>query len=161
MLANTILDDSGLVELFGHNIFYKIIETDKRLPHSNLEISYIKDYDYLGVEVIDLKQLAEQFTPEICENLGVVIAQKSLYNTPELLTWLNKLVKYTPNDFGKIPFIVHNNALFSLERLVNEVDAWLINENTSQHQGLFKELGYHTINLNLDKYSNIKIIFIC
>ncbi len=156
LLADTILDDSGLIELFGHDMFYKIIETDKRLPHSNLEISYIKDYDYLGVEVIDLEQLAKQITPEICENLGVIIAQKSLYHTSELLKWLNKLVKYIPDDFGKIPFIVHSNALFSLERLVDEADAWLINENTSQYQELFKELGYHTINLNLDKYSNIK-----
>src|SRR5690606_26295570 len=55
-----------------------------------------------------------------------------------------------------IPFIVHNNALFSLERLIDEDDAWLINEHTSQYETLIEELGYHTVQLNLDKYSNIK-----
>lgn len=156
LLSNTIIDDSGLIELFGNAIFYDIIDTGKRLPNSNLDAKYLKDYDYLEIEIIDLEELAEQITPELCESLGSIIAQRALYEKPELLKWLNKLVKYIPDDFGKIPFIVHNNALFSLERLIDEDDAWLINEHTSQYETLIGELGYHTIQLNLDKYSNIK-----
>lgn len=156
LLSDTIIDDSGLIELFGNKIFYDIIDTEKRLPNSNLDAKYLKDYDYLEVEVIDLEELAEQITPELCESLGSIIAQRELYEKQELLKWLNKLVKYIPDDFGKIPFIVHNNALFSLERLIDEDDAWLINEHTAQYETLIEELGYHTIQLNLDKYSNIK-----
>jgi len=156
LLSYTIIDDSGLIELFGNEIFYDITDTEKRLPNSNLDSKYLKDYEYLKVEVIDLEELAEQIKPELCENLGSIIAQRALYDKPELLKWLNKLVKYIPNDFGKIPFIVHNNALFSLERLIEEEDAWLINEHTSQYETLIGELGYHIIQLNLDKYSNIK-----
>ena len=156
LLSETILDNSGIIELFDHDMFYKIVETYKQLSHSNLEISYLKNYEYLGVEVIELEQLSDQFTPEVCESLGSIIAQKSLYDKPELLKWLNKLVKYIPDNFGKIPFIIHNKVVFSLEDLVVEQDAWLINENTSQYQNLIGELGYHTINLNLDEYSNIK-----
>lgn len=156
LLSDTIIDDSGLIELFGNEIFYDIIDTEKRLPNSNLDAKYLKDYDYLDVEVVELKELAEQITPELCETIGSIIAQRNLYEKPELLKWLNKLVKYIPDDFGKIPFIVHNNAWFSLERLINEGDAWLINEHTSHYETLIGELGYHTIHLNLDKYSNIK-----
>ncbi|MFV0554310.1 MAG: sacsin N-terminal ATP-binding-like domain-containing protein [Mangrovibacterium sp.] len=156
LLSDTIIDDSGLIELFGNEIFYDIIDTRKRLPNSNLDVKYLKDYDYLDVEVIDLEELAEQITPELCESLGSIIAQRALYEKHELLKWLNKLVKYIPDDFGKIPFIVHNNALFSLERLIDEDDAWLINEHTLHYETLIEELGYHTIQLNLDKYSNIK-----
>jgi hypothetical protein len=156
LLSETIIDDSGLIELFGNEIFYEIIETGKRLPHSKLEANYLKDYEYLNVEVIYLKELADHITPELCESLGSIIAKSSLYEKPELLKWLNKLVKYIPEYFGKIPFIVHNKALFSLERLINEDDAWLINEHTSQYASLLEELGYHTIQLNLDKYLNIK-----
>ena len=155
LLSETILDDSGLTKLFGHDMFYDIIDTNKRLPHSNLDVSYLKSYEYLKVEVIHLEQLAAQITPEICESIGEIIADNSLYDKPELLKWLNKLVEYIPDDFGKIPFIVHNNALFSLERLVKEEDAWLINRNTSKYQELIKNLGYHMVNLNLDEYSNI------
>jgi hypothetical protein len=156
LLSDTIIDDSGLIELFGNDIFYEIVATDKQLPHSNLEISYLKDYEYLNVELIDLKQLAEQITPEICERLGEIIAQKSLYDNPELLKWLNKLVKYIPGFFRMIPFILHNNSPFSLERLIDEDGVWLINEHTSQYATLIDELGYHTVQLNLDKYSKIK-----
>jgi len=156
LLSETIIDNSGLIELFGQEMFYEIIDTDKRLPNSNLDESYLKKYEYLNVEIIDLERLAENINPETCEKLGAIIAEQSLYDESELLKWLNKLVKYIPDNFGKIPFIVHNNALFSLERLVEEADAWLINENTLKHQELIKELGYHTINLNLDKYLNIK-----
>tara|TARA_B110000211_G_scaffold136727_1_gene156418 strand:- start:3091 stop:8529 length:5439 start_codon:yes stop_codon:yes gene_type:complete len=156
LLSNTILDDSGLIELFGQEIFYEIIETDKRLPHSNLDAKYLKEYEYLNVEVVNLELLAAQISPYICESLGSIIAQNSLYEKTELLKWLNKIVKYIPAHFGKIPFIVHNDALFSLERLIDEEDAWLINEHTSQHTTLIEELGFHIIQLNLDKYSNIK-----
>jgi len=156
LLSDTILDDSGLIELFGQEVFYEIIETEKRLSHSKLEIKYLKEYKYLNVEVVDLETLAAQITPDICESLGNIIAQNSLFENPELLKWLNKLVKFIPNDFGKIPFIVHNNALFSLERLIDESDAWLINEHTSDYSVLIEELGYNTIQLNLDQYTNIK-----
>jgi hypothetical protein len=156
LLSETIIDNSGFIELFGHEVFYEIIGTEKKLPHTNLDNSYLNDYNYLNIEAINLQQLAEKISPEICESLGKIIVQKSLYDNPELLAWLNKLVKYMPGYFGKIPFILHNKALFSLERLIDESDAWLINENTSQYQNLIDELGYHMINLNLDEYSNIK-----
>jgi hypothetical protein len=156
LLSDTIIDDSGLTELFGNEIFYEIIDTKKRLPHPNLDTKYLKDYEYLNVEAIDLKELAEQIIAELCESLGYIIDQSILYEKPELLKWLNKLVKHIPEYFGKIPFIVHNSTLFSLERLIDEEDAWLINEHTSQYSTLIEELGYHTIQLNLDKYSNIK-----
>ncbi len=156
LLSDTIFDNSGLSEIFGNDIFYEIIETNKRLPHSNLDAKYLKEYGYLNIEVIDLEVLAGQITPELCESLGNIIAKGKLYENPELLKWLNKLVKYIPNYFGKIPFIVHNKNLFSLERLIDEEDAWLINEHTSKYTALIEELGYHTIQLGVDKYSNIK-----
>lgn len=156
LLSDTIVDDSGLVELFGNEIFYEIIDTEKRLPHCDLDTGFLKEYEYLNVEVIDLEKLAYHITPDLCENLGNIIAQNSLYEKTELLIWLNRLVKYIPDNFAKIPFILHNNTLFSLEGLINEKDAWIINEHTSQYALLIKELGFHTIELNLDKYPNIK-----
>ena len=134
----------------------EIIDTEKRLPNPNLDAKYLKDYDYLEVEVIDLKVLAKHITRELCESLGNLIAQRKLYDQPELLKWLNKLEKFIPDDFGKIPFVMHNSALLSLEGLIDEEDAWLINEHTSQYETLIGELGYHIIQINLDKYSNIK-----
>jgi len=159
LLSDTIVDDSGLIELFGHEIFYDIINTEKRLPHSNLETDYLKDYKYLNVEVIDLETLANQISHDHCEKLGWIIKEKALYNEVSLLDWLNKLVKYIPEYFGKIPFIVHNNALFSIERLIEEEDAWIINDHTSPYADIIKELGYHTVQLNLVKHTNIKNYF--
>lgn len=156
LLSDTIIDNSGLTKLFGHDIFYKIIETTKLLPHAALDHKYLKEYDYLEVESIELEQLAESITPEICELIGNEIAALELFNNSELLKWLNKLVKFIPDHFGKIPFIVHNNSLYSLERILEESDAWLINENTKGFENLFQDLKYHTVNLDLDKYSNIK-----
>ena len=155
LLSESVVDNSGLTDLFGHDIFYEIIETEKRLPHFHLDASYLKDYDYLKVETIDLEDVAAHITPEICERLGEIIAEKSIYEEPELLQWLNKLVIHMPINFGKIPFIVHNKSLYSLETLVAESSAWLVNKNTTKYAALLTGLGYHTINLNLDKYSNI------
>lgn len=155
-LSSTILDTSGLTKLFGQEIFYQIVSTDKRLTHPCLENKYLIDYDYLNVESIELEELAESFTAEVCELLGNAIAIQKLYEDPRLMKWLNQLEKYIPSLFSKIPFIVHNNSLFSIERLIEETDAWIINDNTREYEKLIKALGYHAINLDLDKYSNIK-----
>lgn len=156
LLSETILDTSGLTELFGNDIFYQILSTEKRLTHSNLENKYLIEYSYLNVESIDLEELAGSFTAEVCELLGNAIASQKLYEDPRLMKWLNQLEKFIPSLFSKIPFIVHNNSLFSIERLIEETDAWIINDNTRKYEKLIKALGYHAINLDLDKYSNIK-----
>ena len=155
LLSETIIDTSGLTHLFGHEIFYEIIKTQKHLPHSNLDASYLKKYEYLEVEIIDLEELAKHITPEICGRLGEIIAKTSLYENPELLKWLDKLVIHIPKNFANIPFIVHNNALYSIEGLLKEPEAWLINNKTLNYEKLFMALGYNTVNLNLNEYSNI------
>lgn len=155
LLSETIIDNSGLIELFGHDLFYDIIDTDKKLPHADLEIKYLKQYSYLDVEIIDIEMLANKITPELCERIGEVIAIKALYNEESLLKWLNNLVVYLPSNFGKIPFIVHNNSLFSLERLASEQDAWILNKHTEIYKELFVALGYHTVDLQLEKFTEI------
>lgn len=155
-LSSTILDKSGLTDLFGHEIFYQIVSTDKRLTHPRLENKYLIEYTYLKVESLDLEELAESFTTEVCELIGGEISSQKLYEDERLMKWLNKLVKYIPSLFSKIPFIVHNNSLFSIERLIEETDAWIINDHTKDYEKLFNALGYHAINLDLDKYPNIK-----
>lgn len=155
LLSETIIDTSGITELLGYEIFYKIIDTQKRLPHFNLNSSYLKNYDYLQVEYVEIEEIGKYITLEICVLIGQKIVEKSLYDKPELLKWLNDLAVYTPNYFGKIPFIIHNKKSFSLESLIAENDAWIINENTYKYEDLLKELGYHTINLELEKFSNI------
>ena len=156
LLSQTIIDDSGLIELLGYEIFYEIIKTEKRLPHQDLDVSYLKNYEYLDVEIIAIKELAKNITPECCERLGQIIEQKTVYNKPELLEWLNKLAEYISKDyFCIIPFIAHNGRLFSIKALLSESDAWIINKNTIVYEELIKGLGYHTINLQLEKYSNI------
>lgn len=155
LISETIIDNSGLITLFGEEIFYQIIDTDKRLPHVELEVSSLKNYKYLNVEQITIKELAQNLTPGLCKQLGDIIAQNKLYSNSKLLKWLNDLVEYIPELFGKIPFIIHNNALFSIETLLLESDAWIINKNTSEYDDLFKDLGYNTINLELEKYTNL------
>lgn len=155
LLSETILDDSGFTDLFNHDLFYKIINTNKRLPHSELNEDYLKKYDYLDVEMIDLKSLATKITPKTCQLIGEEIANDQLYENKDLLKWLDKLVLHLPNLFGKIPFIVHQNKLFSLDTLIKEEEAWVLNSNTIEYKNLFESLGYHTIDLELDTYNAI------
>ncbi|TKT92638.1 sacsin N-terminal ATP-binding-like domain-containing protein [Dyadobacter frigoris] len=155
LISETIIDTSGLVKLFGHEVFYEIVQTQKYLPHPNLDTRYIRDCEYLNLETIDLEKLAEHVTPIICERLGRIIAEKSLFERPELLGWLEKLAGFVPEYFSKIPFVVHNGELLSLEVLVNEEEAWIMTVNTATYENLFQHLGYHTVNLNFANYTNI------
>ena len=155
LLSQTIIDASGLTNLIGHELFYEIIKTDKLLPHPGLDASYLNKYEYLKVEVIDLKELASKITPELCLKLGKQIQSSLICDKPELLSWLNKLAVNIPDNFGKIPFIPHNKSLYSIESLIAIKDAWIINKNTSEYESLLKDMGYHVINLQLEMYANI------
>ena len=155
LLSQTIIDASGLTNLIGHELFYEIIKTDKLLPHPGLDASFLNKYEYLEVEAIDLEELASHITPELCLKLGTLIQSSSIYDKPELLSWLNKLAVYIPDNFGKIPFITHNKSLYSIESLSAIKDAWIINKNTSEYESLLKDMGYHVINLQLEMYANI------
>lgn len=156
LVSDTIVDDSGLVELFGYEIFYEIIKTEKKLPHPNLDATYLKEYKYLEVETIKLEELAGWITGDICEKLSEIIAKKQLYEDSKLLGWLDKLVEYIPENFGNICFIAVERTLFSLNLLIQEPDVWLINENTSDHVSLIQDLGYYPVEINLEKYANIR-----
>jgi hypothetical protein len=155
LLSQTIIDASGLTNLIGHELFYEIIKTDKHLPHPGLDTSFLNKYEYLNVEAIDLEELSSNITPELCLKLGKLIESSSIYDKPELLSWLNKLAVYIPDNFGKIPFITHNKSLYSIESLIAIKDAWIINKNTSEYESLLEDLGYHVINLQLEMYANI------
>ena len=55
-VEDTIIDDSGLTDIFNNEIFYNITETEKRLPNKDIQSRYLK-YEYLDVEIIDLEEL--------------------------------------------------------------------------------------------------------
>ena len=155
LLSQTIIDESGLTNLIDHELFYEIINTDKLLPHPVLDASVLHKYEYLGLEAINLEKLALNITPELCLRLGEFIESSSINDKPELLSWLNKLAVYIPDNFGKIPFITHNKSLYSIESLIAKKDAWILNKNTIEYESLLKDLGYHVINLQLEMYVNI------
>ena len=41
-------------------------------------------------------------------------------------------------------------------RILQEAEAWVINKNTDKYESLLQKIGFHTINLDLEKYQNIK-----
>jgi hypothetical protein len=161
LLTDTIIDNSGFTKLFGNELFYKILDTKKLLPHLELDVKLLKEARYLqennrlNLEIIDLEELSKKITPSFCEELGRVIAEKELYKNDELIAWLDKLVVHLPNDFGKIPFIVHNDVLFSLDTLLAEEFAWIINQNMIDCKEFLSDLGYNLIDLKLEKYKEI------
>lgn len=155
-LSETIVDNSGFARLFGNTIFYDIVNTSKKLPNVSIESKYLYDYSYLNTEIINIEYLASRITPEICKRIGHEIETRNLHNSIELLLWLDSLARFNPTAFGNIPFIKHHNKLLSIQSLLLEADAWVINKNTDKYEYLLQKIGFHTINLNLDKYQNIK-----
>ena len=155
LISETIIDDSGVTAIFGLDLFYKILNTEKRLPHPKLDASYLKKYSYLEVQTINLEELASNLNTDLYLQIGQIILTNSIYDKKELISWLNKLAAFIPANFGEIPFIFHSNELFSIEKLILVNDAWIINKNTSEYESLLKKIGYHTIDLQLEKYLNI------
>lgn len=154
-ISDILIDTSGFTEIFSNELFYEITKTKKRLPHSNLEAKYLLDYSYLNVDQCNLKDFVSSLSDEHFLKLGEEIKLLKESRKEGLIVWLDKLAKISTEKFKKIPFIQHGKSYYSLESLANELDAWIINNNTKDYEQLLSILGYHTINLNLEEYVNI------
>ncbi|MCT4673987.1 MAG: ATP-binding protein [Prolixibacteraceae bacterium] len=154
-ISDILIDTSGFTEIFSNELFYEITKTKKRLPHSNLEAKYLLDYSYLNVDQCNLKDFVSSLSDEHFLKLGEEIKLLKESRKEGLIVWLDKLAKISTEKFKKIPFIEHGKSYYSLESLANELDAWIINNNTKDYEQLLSILGYHTINLNLEEYVNI------
>lgn len=156
LLEDTIYDNSGFVEMFGGELFYKAVDTRKRLPHPLLESSCLLEYKYLGVETVNLQRVANGLTSELCEEMGGVIAQKELYDDDELIEWLDELVRLIPNLVSEIPFVPYGSAIYSLKTLLLEQNAWLLNERLRPIEHVIQALGFEVIHLKMDGAENLR-----
>lgn len=154
-INETILDSTGLANLFGADTFYAIFGADKKLPHQNLDTKYLFDYQYLEIEQVSWKKIYYTFNENHCTLLGDVILKNKLYNDPKLLKWLDKLALESKPNFNRTPFIYYNQKVYSLNDLIEEEEVWVINKNTSEYEDLLKNIGFKTINLKFNEYTNI------
>lgn len=154
-INETILDSTGLANLFGADTFYTIFGADKKLPHQNLDAKYLFDYKYLDIEEVNWKTINQTLSEDHCTLLGEVILNNKLYNDPKLLKWLDKLALESETDFNRTPFIYYNQKVYSLNDLIEEEEVWVINKNTSEYEDLLKNIGFKTINLKFNEYTNI------
>ncbi|QXP65743.1 sacsin N-terminal ATP-binding-like domain-containing protein [Polaribacter sp. AHE13PA] len=156
-VSKTILDLSGLTEIFSNDLFYKIKSTEKRLPHKKLHSKYLK-YEYLDIEKINLVELISLMNESNYQEFGVFVSELPNEKYSELLTWLDKVAaldNFANGKFGDIPFIKHNNKIYSINDLLGLEDAWILNENTLEIQGILISLGFDIINLDLEKNDSI------
>lgn len=155
LASNTILDSSKFTDLFSNELFYEITGTHKKLPHKNLNTEYLYSYQYLKIEKITITEIANKLNDETCKKLGLEISQLDDAQKDSILSWLNELADISPDTFKNIPFIIHGKFLYSIDALAGEPDAWIITRNTKDYESLLKNIGYDTINLNLERFKNI------
>lgn len=156
LISKTIIDHSGLSELFSNELFYEIIGHDKCLPHSNLDTKYLSDYKYLNIESLSFKSLVDLLSKEHYNLIGVEIAKIYSEKEDDLLEWLDRVAYIDISKFCNIPFIEHDGYLWSMDALINEDEVWIIDNKTEIIEPILKAIGYKTVNFDLKKYNHIE-----
>lgn len=140
-----IIDKSGLSDMIGHEGFYKILETSKRLVSSILDSKVLSNSLFSEIESIN-----EEFILNLLEN---EINIKSIYNELNeedfngLLSWLSNMPDVSDGIINNLPIFSDGEDILSF----NELDAnnsIVLIDKTSPIKQILQKIGF-------DVYVNI------
>ena len=157
ILKDTILDMSNTSEIFGNDLFYKIIGTNnKRLPKVGVDIKSLEDYSYLKVEKLLLEDVSKCITPKITELIGDWAKDNISDNNCKIIEWINDLAKINQEQALSIPFIYHNDKIRSIQQLLELEDVFVVDDKTIKYKDILVNLGYVVLDFRFGDNTNIK-----
>lgn len=156
LLKDTVLDMSNMSQIFDKELFYEITKTKKKLPHSDLNISYLEDYSYLNVDKISLEDVSEIITPEVYELMSVRIKDFDSKKREDFARWSNSLAEIKPELVLEIPFLLYRDEVKSIMELSNLDDVFLVDSKTKKYKDILIRLGYEVIDVSFENSLYIK-----
>ncbi len=134
-----ILDKSSLAETLGHENFYKITSTAKRLPHKNLNVG-ILEKSIFKIERTSSADIAKilQSKPDQILSWITSATEKERNNFYMWLTENEDTIGLIPN----IPSILFGNQWVSYHSAINTSGTVIITEKTLGIKDILIQLGY-------------------
>lgn len=153
LVSEIILDSSGVSEILGSDIFYKMSKTQKNLPCNKINSRYLS-YDYLHVERFTSNKLIRALTD--AQNVDLFSREITALNDQNyvrLLKWLDEYYKSSEvkNDWLlNIPFIKTNEAVISINTAILEVTFHFRVRRTEPIESILEKAGYELSRFSLD-----------
>lgn len=158
--SEIIIDTTGISNLLGSEFFYSIANTEKHLPNSEINSSYLL-YDYLEIEKFNSDELIEILNAdENKELLSIAIQNLEPDNYLSFLKWLDNFCKKNDTDSNWIlalPFIRIENEVLSLNEALNVADFIFKTSKTKSIESLLVKIGFKLSEFysNADDYKHI------
>lgn len=134
-----ILERSSLAEILGHENFYKIIGTAKRLPYKNLNVDILENsiFKVEKTSIADVAKIIKNKPDQILS--WIAAADENERN--DFYTWLTKsetTIELIPN----IPSILFGDQWVSYRSAINTSKTVLITEKTLCIKDILIQLGF-------------------
>lgn len=146
----TIVDESSLAEHIGHDGYYSIVGTTKRLPNSQIE-SKILYHTIFGIERTSVSAIVDIINKNP-ERVLVWIKNASEENRNKFFEWLTKDKATTPL-ITTIPTLKYGDTWLSYTRASNTEKYVITTVKLSPIVGILKKLGFVCSESVLDNHT--------
>lgn len=151
--SNIIIDDSGLSEIISSDFFTLLTDTQKKLPHNDIDKSYLMK-SYLEIERFkekDLINILSDFEKQQEFSKQVKLLNPQRYAA--LISWLDKLIHN--NDVEQswllnFPFIRSGNKVVNLSECLNDDKFIFRTKKTSEIESILEKIGFEISEFHID-----------
>jgi hypothetical protein len=158
--SEVVIDTTEISNLLGSDFFYSIAKTEKHLPNSDINSSYLL-YDYLKIETFNSDVLIKTLYDEenkklLSQSIKVLEHDNYLY----FLKWLDRFCKKNdpaPYWLLGLPFIRINTNVLSLKEALIVTDFHFKTSKTKSIESILENIGFKLseFNFNADDYKHI------
>lgn len=153
LTSEIILDRTGIAEILGSDLFYKLSNTKKYLPYWEINASYLL-YDYLKIECFTFNEFTKALTNE--KNVFLfsgVIKTLDTDQYKQFLSWLDSYFKIS--ELGSelllsLPFIRVKEEVISISEALKKSDFHFRNSQTIKIEGMLTKIGFETSEFSIE-----------
>lgn len=136
--SSIVYDNSELSETIGHEAFYQLIGTDKRLPNPNVDASILKN-EMFGVEKISVVGVVKS----LCDNISEVkkwIASADENTRNKFYEWIAQK-KEAKQLIGIVPAYEFSDGWLSYSELTDKTI--ILSESMAPLKEELEKIGFH------------------
>lgn len=145
---NIILDQTGLSEIIGADVFCSILQTEKTLPSSKIDTSILKRDIFEKIEKINLSKIVDGIkSSEILNNW---YNQSETIQKENLHQWLIKNIELCREIIYDLPLFVFDEETLSYNKINTNDDYIITTEHIKPIKDTLEKIGFYCSKNNLD-----------
>lgn len=135
-----VIDDSGLSDKISPSSFYHLLDTNKHLPHSNLDSTILKN-EIFNIERLSVAAVVKKLASNI-DSLNKWIEGASEEERTKFYEWI-EANKEASSLISEIKIVTFGGVWKSLSEIKKDASLIILAENSEPLKDVLKKLGFN------------------